>query len=288
MICLPLYFKNKAIFSCKNMTPRNIDRYRRANQVVGFFHFIQAITTTVLVGTHPNRYKPNLILPDFRSTNTTIRDVQVLYTSHSNSPLDIGACIPIYFMITALSHFLLGPFGMNSRYKTWLDKEYNPLRWCEYGITASIMIFCITALSFELDLSSLFLVMICSISTMGFGYCSEYLNQQPGGNYTILESSDSSQRRNWLPYCIGWIPGLGMWFPSFLNLALSSGPGGAQPPRIVIGIISSLFILYNIFGLIAFLHLKRLLAYQKIEICYLVASFVAKTTLGWQIMYAVL
>jgi hypothetical protein len=89
-----------------------------------------------------------------------------------------------------------------------------------------------------------------------------------------------------LPFWFGCIAGLIPWVAVVINLLHPNGPSEAKAPGFVIGIVISLFIMFNCFAIVQWKQYKaqgKWANYLYGERIYIVLSLVAKSLLAWQV-----
>jgi len=192
----------------------------------------------------------------------------VMYGSVSTAVL-----VGLFFLLSSLAHFTVA-FPRQTSYLENLSKGRNPYRWLEYSVSSSIMIFAIAQITGVGDIASLLALVGVNASMIGFGWMQERY-ENPGGSLQ--------------PFWLGCIAGAVPWVA--LGLYLFS-PGASQhAPGFVYGIYFSIFALFNCFALVQWLQYKqvgRFKDYVAGERLYIWLSFIAKSTLAWQIFASVL
>lgn len=96
---------------------------------------------------------------------------QYSFVSQPIFTLDIPVLIAAFFLITSLFHFayFLGDSGKNTWYTNMVKRGWNPIRWIEYSITASIMAVILALCATVQDASTLLLIVGATISIMLLG-----------------------------------------------------------------------------------------------------------------------
>lgn len=186
--------------------------------------------------------------------------------------LRIGPTVAIFLFLSALAHFLLaGP--LHHWYNTNLAKGMNKLRWFEYMLSSSVMIWIIAMLCGVYDfwlLASLF-ALNAGMNLMGL----------------VMEvHNQTTKKTDWLSYWIGCIFGAVPWIVIFTYFFMAINSVGVPVPTFVYAIVFTIFATFSIFAL------NMVLQYRKIgpwkdyyygERAYMILSLVAKSLLAWQI-----
>lgn len=140
----------------------------------------------------------------------------------------------------------------------------NLVRWVEYTVTASIMLFVIAISSGVKCLDTLILLVVCCAMCMLCGYISE-------------KYRDSA----WLVTALGWVLMIACWGVILRNYIRETID--ANVPTFVHAIVSTMLVLYISFGVIHFIHVIKgnndAKVNYSIEIAYVIDSFVSKLTL---------
>lgn len=181
--------------------------------------------------------------------------------------------VGIFFLLSSLAHFTVA-FPRQTSYLDNLARRRNPYRWLEYSLSSSIMIFVIAQVTGVGDIAALLGLVGVNASMIGFGWLQERY-EEPGGSMQ--------------PFILGCIAGVIPWIA--LGLYLFS-PGASQhAPGFVYGIYFSIFAFFNCFALVQLLQYRqigRFKDYLSGERLYIWLSFIAKSTLAWQIFASVL
>lgn len=153
------------------------------------------------------------------------------------------ALLVAFTFITAVVHSMYagGAFDYYSR----VSRGNNSMRWYEYAVTASIMIFVIALTSGTFDLYAQIFVVVCTFGLMMLGDVVE----------KCLIKNDKDSRSNVVvTTIIGWALMLTVFgvivnsFANYNNKLKESGEAGA--PDFVYAIVIVMFVLYATFGFI--------------------------------------
>jgi hypothetical protein len=239
---------------------------RRYNLIAGVFHLVQAIAIIALSNSFALPVSVDYLLdapvPGARFDSVALFDF----------PIAIG--VAIFSGLSALAHFwIVGP-GFK-RYSSDLANKRNIARWVEYAISSTLMIVLISLINAVWNLVALIAIAGANVAMILFGWLQEKY-EEPG-------------KGGLLPFWFGCIAGIVPWIAMFILLF---SPGSeAEAPGFVYGIVFTLFIFFNSFALVQWLQYKevgRWKDYLVGERTYITLSFVAKSSLAWQIFAGVL
>ena len=186
--------------------------------------------------------------------------------------LNISYMVAAFLFLSAFFHFFITSGGNFARYTDGLSKHINVYRWVEYSLSSSIMIIVILQLNGVTQISTLIAVFGVNVSMILFGWLQE--------KYTTPGNGDL------LPFWFGCIAGVVPWIVVVFNLLHPNGPSEAKAPGFVIGIVISLFIMFNCFAIVQWKQYKaqgKWANYLYGERIYIVLSLVAKSLLAWQV-----
>jgi len=186
--------------------------------------------------------------------------------------INIGYAVAGFLLISAFFHFLIISPKVFPRYTAGLRENRNTFRWVEYSLSSSIMIVLILQLNGLANFAALAGLFVVNASMILFGWLQE--------RYTTPGDGDL------LPFIFGSMVGIVPWLIIAISLA---GPGNTSTntvPGFVWGIIVSLFVFFNAFGVVQWKQYRakgKWADYLRGERTYIVLSLVAKTLLAWQV-----
>ena len=163
------------------------------------------------------------------------------------------------------------------QYSDMISSNKNPLRFIEYGFSASIMLIAIALLNGVTDINLITSIAVLTSACQLCGLAVEYVDQN---------------NIKWLLHFTGWLQFF--WAYSiighafFKSIDASNESGGSGPPDFVYIIVIALFLLYASFGTVQFAELCIDIDPYKKEISYVSLSLIAKLLLGWMIFSNVL
>ena len=241
-----------------------LNKLRTLNRTAGFLHLASFIAIVLLAN--------DASLP----VNATYM-TEAPGTGNFSSPvqlfnLNIGYMVASFLFLSAFFHFFITSGGNFARYTDGLSNHINVFRWVEYSLSSSIMIIVILQLNGVTQISTLIAVFGVNVSMILFGWLQE--------KYTTPGNGDM------LPFWFGCIAGIVPWLVVLFNLLHPKGPTDASAPAWVIGIVVSLFVLFNCFAIVQWRQYKakgQWANYLHGERIYMVLSLVAKSLLAWQV-----
>ena len=242
---------------------------RKFNLIMGIVHFVQATFMLVF----------GLLNENFKNFAVTINALTVDYPFNSLDPMfeltNVGPIIAAFLYLSALAHLLVaGP--LYKFYKKKLASKMNPIRWFEYALSSSVMIFFIAVLFGIQEFWILLLIFAINAMMNLFGHLMEIHNQ-----YT--------EKTNWTAYIYGWIAGIMPWVvitAVFAPLTQNTGMPWFVP--FIYGFEIFLFMSFAFNMLLQYLKVGPWKDYIFGERMYIILSLVAKTLLAWLVFAGVL
>lgn len=177
-------------------------------------------------------------------------------------------------------------------YHADIARGRNTMRWCEYALSAPLMICVISAVLGQVDVVVYALLATCTAVLMGLGYLQEV-----------------HMRDTIVPHVLGWILFALTWAPLTFSFAVSLQKSPASPPSDVLAIIWSTYVvmltLFGCFGIVQVVHVsqqrkrhvtnqyrplgseKNGNGYENIESAYAVLSATAKLALGVLLIFLI-
>ena len=185
--------------------------------------------------------------------------------------LRLGPAVASFLFLSAIAHFLLaGP--LNRWYNENLARGMNKLRWFEYMLSSSVMIWVIAMLCGVYDLWLLVALFSLNAIMNLMGLLMEVHNQ-------------TTQKTNWLSYWIGVFAGAVPWVVILAFFIGAANSAGVKIPGFVYGIVATIFVTFNIFAINMVLQYKKIGPWKNYlygERVYMILSLVAKSALAWQ------
>ncbi len=248
----------------------SFEKLRKFNRNMGLMHLIQA-TLMLIFG---------FTLQAFKDFSVEIKILKVEYPFNSIDDTlftlsTVGPIVAGFLFFSALAHFLVaGP--LYSWYQSNLKKKMNPIRWLEYAISSSLMIFLMAVLFGVKEFWILFLICVLNAMMNLFGHMMEVHNQ-----YT--------EKTNWTSFIYGCIAGITPWI--VITAVFASAMIGGGAPWFVPFIYAFELLLFMSFALNMYLQYKKIGPWKDYaygERMYIILSLVAKTLLAWLVFAGVL
>ncbi|MEY4367675.1 MAG: hypothetical protein RLZ28_1090 [Actinomycetota bacterium] len=250
-----------------------IKRLRSYNLVAGAAHLLQAVALiAIIVALKAQAEFP--VTADYMAgpPGSTIAPERVELFK-----VNMGYGIIGFLLLSAIFHFLVSTPAFFGRYSNGLKANHNYFRWTEYSLSSSIMIFLISQLVGVTDFTALITIFAVNAAMILFG--------------AIQEKYESPGTNKLLPFVFGSMVGIVPWIGVFVLTIQPGSTNEAQVPGFVVGIMVSIFVLFNTFALNQWLQYKQVgkwRSYLQGERSYITLSLVAKTLLAWQVFSGVL
>lgn len=179
----------------------------------------------------------------------------------------ISALLAAFTLITAVAHVIVC-----CKLRSIKVQSYNPYRWAEYSVTATIMILVIAVSCGVNQLDTILLLLTSCVGCMFCGYVSEKLKmcKKDDKIFGPLQIT-----------LLGWwllLPCFGIIIKNFLEVSENA-------PDFVTAVVVVMSLLYMSFGIIHLIDMFRFITPQKREVCYLLASMSTKTILVFLLFF---
>jgi len=233
------------------ITAQQQRRLRQTNVLLVLLHFAQGIIILLL----GSGFRAPVIASYLGSTSEFTYEPRML--------------IAVFLFLAAFDHLFLSLPRVFPWYIANLSRRINSVRWCEYSLSASVMIVIIASLTGITDLVALVGLSSLTAAMSFFGLMMELRNQ------TRLNT-------DWTAFVLGSVIGAVPWIVIVYYFANAS-PG---PPGFVYGIVASLIFLYALFPINMWLQYARRGRWKSYiwgEYGYLFLSLTAKSVLAWQV-----
>jgi hypothetical protein len=216
-------------------------------------------------------------------------DVEVVYQRPSDV-LKINVIMGsiFFFLFTAAAHTYYATDGFKTgTYTSSLQQGWNPYRWFEYAISASVMSVLLGTTEGVRDVSTLFLMAVITAAMQLSGFATEsLLRGQDVLKPKIVTAIRGSQYSGWALF-------VGLWVVLFYNFGVivhdvkTGYPlvATARVPSWIWIIVIAQFFYYASFGFVQHRHIAQRLSgkafdYHTIEKSYIALSFTAKLSLA--------
>lgn len=245
------------------------------NRIAAFVHAVCAVTAAaqreVTLKVYP------LYIGARVEPGVTFELVPAAPIEHS-SVISLRALIFCFFLITSVAHFGYAQIWRNYYLTQCIARARNPLRFIEYGISASLMMLAITYYTGTIWGYPLFMQIAVTVATMAFGWCAELVNVPKTPDEWTLPLDTRIQ-----PHALAYLPQTASWLATFSQFRLATdGPDDRpKPPDFVFYIVYSEALFYFSFGFCQlYVILNKPKDYYKGEVAYIVLSLTSKVALG--------
>lgn len=245
------------------MSKLTIPRLRRLNLIAGIVHLLQMLA---LIALSTDFSLPVTATYMAGPPGSSFAAPVVVF----ETPLSLA--VALFLGLSALAHFIVASPQFFGRYGKGLEEKRNYFRWVEYSISSSVMIVLIAQITGIADVTALVAIFGVNASMILFGWLQEKY-EQPGNG-------------GWVPFIFGCIAGIVPWLAVLIYVLSPGGPPETSAPGFVIGIIVTIFLLFNSFAWVQYKQYKakgKWSNYLHGERIYIVLSLVAKSLLAWQI-----
>lgn len=202
--------------------------------------------------------------------------------------INIPSWILAFFAFTVLFHVLYATdFFGRGWYTAFLKQGWNPVRWGEYAISASIMIGILSVLAGNRDFTSVLPNVLCVAALQVCGLLVE--------RETIKAIPDLFQVN--AATVMGWVLLLAAWAPIFFSIFTVIGDVrgfNSKVPSWIPAAVGVQFIMYSLFGIVQLRVVRALNLglplpnFLNVERAYIMLSFSSKLALGSFLGYGLL
>lgn len=206
----------------------------------------------------------------------------VLNYNHTVGTYNLAQLAPVFSFLSAANH--LWAVIDFSGYLQWVDQRgYNPARWLEYSASAGLMWYMVAVMSGLIDIKPLVLLALANVALQYTGYSiekdsAEALRQQSATSY------DSAQRQQVIGFLIFAAQIICVW-TAFITSATTASDSVPWLVWLIMVVITALFLAFGLLslaytrGFCANASVLRERDFRKVEVGYIILSFVAKTFL---------
>ena len=191
---------------------------------------------------------------------------KLVKTSETNTASIVWMLIGFVF-ITAAVHFLIY-MCKDGRYRSYLDKKNNPLRWIEYAITSTLMLIAIGFSVGIKEINTIVLIAVTNVITMLMGDLVEKVTNERRTDKYIQRVLTS----------VGWLLML-LNFGIIISTFIRTKDNNKQMPSFVAPLIGTMLVLFSSFGVVQLLYTSEIITFIQSEIIYTILSFVSKVLL---------
>jgi len=278
------------------LTLREIKRLRNLNIGFGVVHAGAAVGIGIIIGvlkrsnistdlyrliSKTDASKTDASNTDASNTDASNTDTNKKITFESSKVVSVRLewLVFSYFGITAIAHFVYAA-NVKGSYVRSIENGSNVLRWIEYSISSSLMIFTVAALSGIRDVDTLATIVVSNVMIMIQGAAIER-----------LLASDSKTVELVIPFTTAWGLFSVTWIViiiSFFRRINESKSAGNKVPSWIYGVIIPTFLFFASFGIINLVQIiskrskknKKPYRYETYELTYILFSLFSKLFLG--------
>jgi hypothetical protein len=270
----------------QDMSKNNENQYKNLrlwNGVMGALHLFQGLIMLFL--SKKTLFTVYLYLPKPSSITRSVTIVGEKWYE-----VNLGYVISAFLFLSALAHFITILPKVYEWYISKLHDKINLIRWYEYAISSSVMIYVIAALCNINDGLTLFLLVVANVCMNLFGAMMELHNSSLR---KLAEKNGEDYRPNWTAFVYGCFTGIAPWIVMsvyfFVSLArLGDLPDLPQRLKDALNTVRfgfpGLFIFFNLFAINMILQYKGVGKWKDYlfgEKVYIILSLLAKSFLAW-------
>jgi Heliorhodopsin len=275
----------------------NFSSLRKFNIFMGVLHLVQFFIMFFLSKERLQTVYLYLPKPDTASRSFTL--VQEKFFE-----INLGQTISYFLLISAVAHLILLIPTVYNWYKENLSKEINLIRWYEYALSSSLMVFVIAILCgindgaillgiFALNACmNLFGAMMEKQNSLLKEYSSRFelitIKDDLHGKTELTDEIKSDYKTDWTSFIYGCFAGIIPWIIMgvYFFTAIRRTNDFIKIPDFVYWIYPTLFVFFNLFAINMALQYFGVWKWKKYifgEKAYIVLSLVAKSVLAWLI-----
>ena len=239
-------------------------------------HFASAIALIIIFSVIRKEVNFDTNLWTFKLTSISNDDRLIeleAYDYLNVSTIALEVLLILIFLITSLFHIY---YAKSKFYVNEVNNGYNRIRWIEYSITSTIMIFLLSILSGVKDFDAVLSLCMINATLMSFGYFFEI-------------SKDNMSKI--LSLAIGFILLIFIWaiiFKNFFTRVQEVENLGRDLPEWIYGVLVPMFFWWCSFGIVAMIQYFKGGDYKKYELCYIILSYLSKAFMGYYLVYGML
>ena len=244
------------------------------NRGAMMLHFTSAVGFGTYFLAKNSSSPPNGVELSLRDHQLIFSDMNYSYQSTENTVISMKSIqwlLISFFLITAFFHmyYYLADGFISNHYSDMILNKNNYIRWIEYSISATMMLYIIALISGVKDKNIYYLITATNIAMMSQGqWIEEALNR--GGEW-------------WVPMLTGFgllLTEFYVIFRDFHKRQQAQSIDGFKPPVWMPSFVWVMFLFFIVFGLISFYNAVSKRNYYAIEVSYIIASFITKNWLG--------
>jgi hypothetical protein len=288
------YLTNRDIFYSRNAAGKRGDfDFVRFNYVLAVLHAAAAMSTYVILRDQADPEYLAFNLTDVKfADNPTPPPVFNEEVHTIQAPLSVLNATVMFYLVTAFTHLIYAMVWKTGYIKS-IGEGHNPIRWIEYSVSATIMIYLVSLISGVRDINAIIPILGANIGTMYTGYISEEAIRR--GDF---ESARHAIQLGWVLQIFIYITLFRKFFSIVGDLRSIEDPPGTPkftiPPWLYFVIVPTV-LFYGSFGVVATLWYSKakkvyeatgaLPDFRPTEKLYLYLSLFSKLFLGLYIAY---
>jgi hypothetical protein len=272
---------------------------RKWNIFMGLLHLVQGLFMVFVS-------KESLTTISLWLPNIDTRARSINLVSESWYSVNLGYTISSFLFLSALAHFITALPNVYEWYIANLKNKINLIRWYEYAISSSVMVYVIAIQCGIRDAATLLLLVGINACMNLFGAVMEmhnsalrklsYMQQNKVSEVdtNVVELDDDAKfKPNWAAFVYGSFAGILPWLVMgvYFFVSLDRLGNNSEIPQQVKDVLNNvrfifpaLFIFFNLFAINMILQYKRVGPWKKYifgEKAYIILSLLAKSFLAW-------
>lgn len=265
----------------------------KLNYVLAGIHAAAAVAVYILLRDVTDPVYLPLTLNRSKIVEGSAPDTFETVVEDVGAPISVPNAIVSFYAVTAFTHLIYANFWRTGYLKA-IDEKHNPVRWIEYSVSATIMIYIVCLTVGVRDVTALIPIIGANIGTMYTGYIAEE---------AIRKYDFGSALRS---IVLGWVLQISIFVTIFMKFIHTLGDVGSivdgvtgerkyRIPGFVYFVLIPTFLFYISFGIIALLwymnakntyeNTGTLPSFDGTEKWYLYLSLFSKLFLGLYITY---
>ena len=240
-------------------------------------HLASAIGVAIAFGVVNKKanFDTNLWSYEITSISDDDRDIDLVVEPYLQvGTIGLETLVAVIFFITAMFHLF---YATSSFYTSEVSKGYNRVRWFEYAITSSLMIFVLSIISGVKDFDTVILLTFMNFFLMSFGYFFEMTPGKEGKLISIV---------------LGFLMLVVIWSVIFRNFGYRvtevDRVSKRKVPVWVYGVLIPMFFWWTSFGIVALYRYIKGGDPRKYEFLYILLSYLSKAFMGYYLTYGIL
>jgi hypothetical protein len=281
-----------------------METLRTWNYAAAGIHLVATIVALVVLNDDTNRTVQMTRL-EFKANQMSPSRVDIPVQLEDDVKIDLKYFVVGFFGITSAAHFLYATdfFGRHWYSKQILGFGWNPFRWIEYSLSASLMIYLISATSGTKDQVSAVSAALITPGLMINGFTTERALQQNALHFWSEHNKSLKPKIDKEIVLSNLLPAWGLfgvkWFiilSNYSKLSKEAKDAGEPLDASVSFMVFSQLFFFSLFGVIQTYQVYRFFtlrkgriepSYMSYEKAYIVLSTFTKLLLGITVAYAI-